>query len=149
MKKAFEHRSLGFYLSLAAGAVALLGCILYIILDGADKTFALSGLVLALTGSLSTALAVFTRLNFAPFLPTALYAAAFGAVLRAAVPSLSDVWNKVNFIGGNAAMGISFAGVFFLCATLGTVACFIGTTKQESEAMCTERRPVHEKKHSL
>ena len=53
---------------------------------------------------------MFTRLKFAAFVPTAFYAAAFGVVLRVAVPSLSDVWNKVNFIGGNAAMGMAFAG---------------------------------------
>ena len=131
MKNAFKNRGLGFYMNLIAGAAALLGAILYIVLDGTDKTFTVVGFALALAGAGSTALAVFTRLKFAPFLPAAFYAAAFGAVLRVAVPSLSDVWNKVNFIGGNAAMGMAFAGVFFLCAVLGTVSCFAGSNGQD------------------
>ncbi len=130
MKKLVEKRGLGFYLSLVAAAVAIIGCALYIILDGSDKTFVPAGALLAFAGAISIALVLFTRLSFAPFVPTALYAAAFGVVLRAAVPSLSDVWNKVNFIGGNAAMGMAFAGVFFICAVLGTIACFVGTDSQ-------------------
>lgn len=129
MKKAFENRGAGFYFSLAAAAVALIGAILYVVLDGSDRTFTLVGFILALAGAASTALVVFSRLSFAPFVPTALYAAAFGVVLRVAVPSLSDVLNKVNFIGGNAAMGMAFAGVFFLCALLGMVSCFMGPVK--------------------
>lgn len=110
MKNIFQNRGPGFYLSLIAGAAALLGAVLYLILDGGDKTFTPVGFGLALAGAASTALVVFTRLKFAPFIPSALYAAAFGVVLRVAVPSLSDVWNKVNFIGGNAAMGMGFPG---------------------------------------
>lgn len=131
MKNVFKNRGLGFYMNLIAGAAALLGAILYIVLDGTDKTFTVIGFALALAGAGSTALTVFTRLKFAPFVPTAFYAAAFGVVLRVAVPSLSDVWNKVNFIGGNAAMGMAFAGVFFLCAVLGVVSCFAGSNGQD------------------
>ena len=127
MKNVFKNRGLGFYMNLIAGAAALLGAILYIVLDGTDKTFTVVGFALALAGAGSTALVLFTRLKFAPFVPTAFYAAAFGVVLRVAVPSLSDVWNKVNFIGGNAAMGMAFAGVFSLCAVLGAVSCFAGS----------------------
>ncbi len=126
MKNIFQNRGPGFYLSLIAGAAALLGAVLYLILDGGDKTFTPVGFGLALAGAASTALVVFTRLKFAPFIPSALYAAAFGVVLRVAVPSLSDVWNKVNFIGGNAAMGTGFAGAFLLCAVLGAASCFAG-----------------------
>lgn len=131
MKNVFKNRGLGFYMNLIAGAAALLGAILYIVLDGTDKTFTVIGFALALAGAGSTALTMFTRLKFATFVPTAFYAAAFGVVLRVAVPSLSDVWNKVNFIGGNAAMGMTFAGVFFLCAVLGVVSCFVGSNGQD------------------
>lgn len=131
MKNVFKNRGLDFYMNLIAGAAALLGAILYIVLDGTDKTFTVVGFALALAGVGSTALVLFTRLKFAPFVPTAFYAAAFGVVLRVAVPSLSDVWNKVNFIGGNAAMGMAFAGVFFLCAVLGAVSCFAGSNGQD------------------
>ena len=131
MKNVFKNRGLGFYMNLIAGATALLGAVLYIVLDGTDKTFTFIGFALALAGAGSAALTVVTRREFAAFVPTAFYAAAFGVVLRVAVPSLSDVWNKVNFIGGNAAMGMAFAGVFFLCAVLGVVSCFVGSNGQD------------------
>ena len=119
MKKPLEGRNIGFYLLLAAALAALAGAILYLVLDGEDRTFALPAFILALAGAVST-----------PLLPTALYAASAALVLRVALPSLSDVWNKVNFIGGNAALGMTFAGVFLFCALLGVAVCFMGTEKR-------------------
>lgn len=116
MKKSFADRNFGFYILLAAAFVALAGAILYLVLDGGDRTFTILGFLLALAGAVSTILAVLTRLKFAPLVPTAFYAAASAFVLRLALPSLSDLWNKVNFIGGNA--------------VLGTVSCFTGTEKR-------------------
>ena len=130
MKKSFADRNFGFYILLAAAFVALAGAILYLALDGGDRTFTILGFLLALAGAVSTILAVLTRLKFAPLVPTAFYAAASAFVLRLALPSLSDLWNKVNFIGGNAVLGMTFAGVFLLCAVLGTVSCFAGTEKR-------------------
>lgn len=112
---------------LIAGVLALVGSILYISLDGADRTFHLVGFLIALAGAVCTALPLLTRLKFAPILPTACYCVSFGFVLRVAIPSLSDVWNHVNFIGGNAALGMTFAGVYLVCAVLGCVSCFLGT----------------------
>ena len=129
MKKTFENRTPGFYLSLAAAVIGLIGSVLYVVLDGSDRTFTVLGFSLALAGVVSTVLVVFTRLKFAVILPAALYAAAFGVVLRVAVPSLSDVWNKVNFIGGNAVMGCAFAGVFLLCSVFGCFSCFLGVSR--------------------
>ena len=123
----------GRILLLAAAAIALIGCILYPVLDGADRTFSLLGLLLAALGAASTLLALLSDLGFAPILPTALYAAAFGVVLRVAIPSLSDVWNHVNFIGGNAALGMTFAGVYLLAALLGVIACFVGTPGEKTK----------------
>lgn len=51
-------------------------------------------------------------------------------MLRVAVPSLSDVWNHVNFIGGNAFLGMTFAGVYLVAAILGVIVCFTGITKE-------------------
>ena len=111
---------------LLACTVSLIGSILYFALDGSDRTFHLIGFVLGLAGALSTAIGLFTDLKFSPLVPTALYCAAFSLVLRVAVPSLSDVLNHVNFIGGNAFLGMTFAGVYFAAAILGVVSCFAG-----------------------
>jgi len=113
---------------LCAALAAVVGSGLYLLLDGSDKTFTWFGFAFALAGAVSTVLC-FTRFKLAPFVTTALYCTAFGLVLRVAVPSLSDVWNKVNFIGGNAAMGMAFSGVYLVCAILAVTACFAGTDK--------------------
>lgn len=119
--------NIGKLTAMAAGILALVGSILYISLDGGDRTFHMAGFLLALLGVACTAVPVLTRLKFAPILPTACYCIAFGLVLRVAIPSLSDVWNHVNFIGGNAVLGMVFTGVYLLCAVLGCVSCFLGT----------------------
>ena len=66
MKKSFADRNFGFYILLAAAFVALAGAILYLALDGGDRTFTILGFLLALAGAVSTILAVLTRLKFAP-----------------------------------------------------------------------------------
>lgn len=130
MKNKIADRGVGFWISIAAGIISLLGSILYLVLDGADKTFTPLGFGLALGGAVATVL-VLTRFRIAPLISSVLYAAAFGVTLRVALPSLSDVWNKVNFIGGNATSGMTFSAVYLLCGLLSCVACFMGQTKSE------------------
>lgn len=115
---------------LAAAALALVGSVLYLILDNGDRTFSWLGFGLALGGVALTALPLFLDPAVLPILPAAAYAAAFGIVLRAALPSLSDVWNGVNFIGGNAALGMIFSGVYLAAAILACIACFTGTAAE-------------------
>ena len=114
---------------LIAAAIALLGSVLYLLLDRGDRTFSWLAFGLALGGAAITLLPLKTGLAFAPILPTALYAAAFGLVLRVALPSLSDVWNGVNFIGGNAVLGMTFAAVYLIAAVAAVIACFAGTNE--------------------
>jgi len=130
VKKCFENRNAGFWLSLAAAASALIVTGVYFAVDLGDKTLSVPGMILALAGVVSTALVIFTRWKLAPLLPAALYSAAFALVLRVALPSLSDVWNKVNFIGGNAAVGMAAAAAYLACALMAVVVCFLGTEKQ-------------------
>ena len=98
---------------------------------GISATLTWIGFGLALLGALSAVIS-FTQFQLAPFAPAVLYAAAFGFVLRVAIPSLSDVWNKVNFIGGNAVMGITFSCVYLVCALLAVWACFVGTDRKKN-----------------
>lgn len=135
MKNWFDNRSLGFWVSLLTAALALIGAILYLVLDGADaeRTFSLIGFIIVLVGVVSELLVVMTRLKFAAMIPTFCYIAGFSIVLRCTVPSVSDVLNGVNFIGGNATMGVIFSVVFFVCSVLGCVSCFLGQVKEEVE----------------
>lgn len=56
----------GRLLLLIAGAVALVGSILYLVLDGTDRTFHLLGFILGLAGAVSTVLALFTDFKASP-----------------------------------------------------------------------------------
>ena len=121
----------GRVLLIVAALIAVIGAGLYVLLDGTDKTFTWLGFGLALLGAFSTVIS-FTQFQLAPFAPAVLYAAAFGFVLRVAIPSLSNVWNKVNFVGGNAVMGITFSCVYLVCALLAVWACFVGTDRKKN-----------------
>ena len=133
MKKLFENRQAGFWISLAAAVLALASGILYIILDGTDRTFSLVCLILMLCGAALTVLIIRNRFSLAALFTSCCYSAGFALALRQTLPSVSDVWNKVNFIGGNALMGSIFSGVFLLCAVLSVVACFSGTDRRGNE----------------
>ncbi len=122
--------TIGRVLLLIAGAVALSGSVLYLVFDGTDRTFHTFGFILGIVGAASTAIALFTDAEVSPLVPAVLYAAACALVLRVAVPSLSDVWNHVNFIGGNAFLGMTFAGVYLTAAILGVIVCFAGITRK-------------------
>ena len=133
MKKLFENRQAGFWISLATAVLALASGILYIILDGTDRTFSLVCLILMLCGAAVTVLIIWNRFSLASLVTSFCYSIGFAFALRQTLPSVSDVWNKVNFIGGNALMGSIFSGVFLLCAVLSVVACFSGTDRRGNE----------------
>lgn len=129
IKEGFKNRSLGFYLALGTACLALVSAVLYIALDFSDKTFTLFGFIFALIGALSFILLFFIRKDYLTFVPTVLYSVAFAFVLRYTLPSLSDVWNGVNFIGGNAFLGLAFSIAFLLTALISIVTSFIGVNK--------------------
>jgi hypothetical protein len=129
IKGMLKDRKVGFYISLVGCAIALIGSILYIALDIGDKTFSIYAFILGLISALSFALVLFIRNDILEVVPTILASGAFAFALRAALPSLSDVWNGVNFIGGNAALGVTFTAIYLVSAALGVVSSFMGQNK--------------------
>lgn len=125
LRSAFKNRTVGFYIGLTAAVIALVGAILYIAIDASDRTFSLIAFILMLVGVAAELLVVFTDLPFMPVVSAGLYIAGFSLTLNAALPSVSDVWNGVNFIGGNATLGIIFSVTFLVCALAGIVSCFL------------------------
>ena len=118
------------WLLIAAGALAVVGSVCYILLDRKDITFSWYAVGFALMGAISTwAVCRFDK-EFLLLITSGLYSVAFGFALRVAIPSLSDIWNHVNFIGGNALMGSVFSGIYLVCALLGVIACFQGKAQE-------------------
>lgn len=131
-KNAFKDRTVGFYVTLSAAIIAFIGTLLYLITDGTDRTFSLGAFLFLLIGAISVALTVFTDLKFAPVIPSVLYTAGLAMCLRVVLPSLSDVWNGVHFIGGNAVLGTIFAAIFLVADVCSITACFMEQRKFES-----------------
>lgn len=129
MKRFFENRTVGFWIGLVGACLSIVSAILWLVLDGADRTFDMLGFILMLVGGLSFALVIFTKFEFAPILPALCMVVGFALAINVDLPSLSDVWNGVNFIGGNAVLGTTFSAIFLVCAILETVCCFMKESK--------------------
>ena len=121
----FKDRTLAYYLGFAAALFAIISSVLLMALDGGDKTCSVSAFVLMLVGGFTFVGTMFLNSELLPFIPVVLYIAGFACELDATLPSLSDVWNGVNFIGGNAYMGLAFTCIFALCAIMGIVSNFM------------------------
>ena len=130
-EKWFKGRAIGFYVAMAVALLAFVVDLVYVIVDHADsdRTFSWVGFALVLVAVFSNAVTVFMPLPFAPFIPSVLYSVSFGVILKACLPSISDIWNGVNFIGGNGELGIVFSALFGVIAIAGIVTCFLDTKK--------------------
>ena len=138
VKNAFKNRTVGFYIGLAAAVIALIGAILFVAIDGDDRTFTATGFALMLAGAVVEAVVIFADLKIVPLISTGLYIGGFALTINAALPSLSDVWNGVTFIGGNATLGVIFSATFLICAVAGIVACFMNERRKTDDAAPAE-----------
>lgn len=132
LRQIFAGRKVGFYISLASALLILIFDILYIALDYGDKTFSVLTFALMLCGSIITIVYCFIgrgMLDFMPAVSCILYGFGFGQHLILALESLSDVWNQVNFVGGNAQMGAVFTALFFVPVAAAVVAAFMNEDK--------------------
>ncbi len=131
LERFFKDRSIGFYVAMGIALVALVADIVYVIVDheDSDRTFTWVGFALVLVAVFSNAVTIFTPLPFAPIIPSVLYSVSFGVILKACLPSISDIWNGVNFIGGNGELGIVFSAIFGVVAIAGVVTCFLDMKK--------------------
>lgn len=128
-KNPFKDRTIGFWIGLGAAALAIVSSILFIALDYGDKSFSVQAFALMLVGGLTYAAVMFTNFKTVALIPAIFYVIGFGYSLDYTLPPLSDVWNGVNFIGGNAFMGLAFCIIFLICTILGIVTNFMNTKK--------------------
>lgn len=130
----FKGRSAGFYMGFAAAVLILAFDIAYIASDYGDRTFSVLTFVLMLAGSVLMMIYSFLNIKILDFIPAVsciLYGVGFGQHLILALESLSDVWNEVNFVGGNATLGAVFMGLFFVPMVVAVVAAFMREERVE------------------
>ena len=124
----FAGRRAGFYVSLVSAVLILAIDVAYIASDYGDRTFSPVTFALMLVGALLTIAYCITGFKFLDFIPAVsciVYGFAFGQHLILALESLSDVWNQVNFVGGNATLGAVFAGLFLVPVVAAAVGAFM------------------------
>ena len=126
----FKERTVGYYIGFAAAVLAVLGAVVYAIVDFGDKSFSLAAFVIMLVGGLSFAGVMLVNIPPLAIIPAIMYVLGFALALNAALPPLSDVWNGVNFIGGNAYAGLAFTIIFAVSAITGIVAAFMNQGKK-------------------
>lgn len=122
VKEFFKGRTVGFWLYFGSAAMMLIADILFVILDSGDRTFSLITFFAVLAGAAVAIAGAFLKLDFLPMITAALYGVGLGMHLYLGLPTLSDVLNEVNFVGGNPTMVIVFGILFFI----GLVACIVG-----------------------
>lgn len=126
-----KYRSKGFYLELIAGGIGLLLSVYYGVQSRIDGAFDLLFLLLSLGGVLAVLLHCFFRLDFLTLLAGVCFGVAFGVMVHDMLPTLSDVWNNVTFIGGNLQAYLLYTIGSFVAALLSVLSCFMGTEKEQ------------------
>lgn len=133
VQKYVKNKTVGFWLGLGAAVALLLTDILFIALDFGDNTFSIVTFALILVGAAIEIAYFFLDFKFLDFLPLAAclcFGVAIGQHWQLGLETLSDVWNGVNFIGGNYRMAVGFGIVFVLGTITAIVSCFLGQRKE-------------------
>lgn len=129
-------RTIGFYLALGAAVLFLISDIIFVAVDAGDRTFSYVTFALILVGAAIEIVSVFFDYKFLDFLPVvscACYGVAFGMHLYLGLPTLSDRWNGVNFVGGNGDAVITFAILFGIGLVAALAACFMKRRRSVEE----------------
>ena len=127
----FRGRKASFFVELAAAVIALAGIVYYAVQSNADDCFDLLYMVLMCCGVIAVAAHALLRFEF--LLPAAgvLFGGGLGVMVYDMLPTMSDVWNGVHFIGGNLTAYIVYTAVSFVVVAAVICCCFIGTEKAE------------------
>jgi hypothetical protein len=127
----FKDRTPGFWIGFMAACFMLIADIAFIIFDYGDRTFSFVTFGLIIAGVAAELLVVAKSYYWAPLLSSVCFGVALSMHLYLGFPTLSDVVNGVNFIGGNPQAVIIF-GVAFLIGTVASlVSCFMNQSKSE------------------
>jgi len=126
----FKDRTLGFWIGFLAASLMLVANIVFIIVNHGDRTFSFITFGLIIVGVLGELLVLLKNYFFAPILPAVSFGVALSMHFYLGFPTLSDVVNGVNFIGGNPQAVI----VFGIAFAIGTIAALISSFMKQSRS---------------
>ena len=134
MKNFLQNRKLGFWLTLCAACVALIGAVAYLIAYAMtadpvtgewDRVFKWAVFALMAGGAVVSLAGEWLRLRIVPIFATAAYGVALAMHLVETAYPLADVLTKVPFFGGNPTLAITFAVLFAIAAVAEVAAAFM------------------------
>lgn len=137
----FKDRTIGFWIGFMAACFMLVADVAFIIYDYGDRTFSFITFSLIVLGVLGEGLVVLKNYSFAPLIPSICFGVALSMHFYLGFPTLSDVVNGVNFIGGNPQAVLIF-GIAFVLGTIATlISCFMKQTKSEGQINTVKKLP--------
>ena len=133
IKELLAKKSVVQYILYAVSLAGIVADILFPIVDGSDQTFTQGCFLFVLIGSCLGLLDFFFDYGGLCAWGAALcYIVGCGFHLSEALPSVSDLWNGVNFIGGNQEAAIAFGICFLAIALILTVLNFFARKKKDA-----------------
>lgn len=125
-----NKKSLSQKIALGTAIVLLIADIAFFIFDGGDRTFSYVTFFAGLGGAVFLVMHFLfsTKLDFIPLIASALLGIALGMHLFLGLPTLSDIVNGVNFVGGNSSAVVVFGSIFLVANISSVFICFM---KQE------------------
>ena len=137
MKELFKNRTLGFYLGLAGGFIALVTSIIYLVYALRVGLFVAWIFVFLLLGALSSLIVVFKDFSFAPLIPAIFYGLALGIHANDRVLMVAYMAKGVYGMGETGAILSVVITIFvltFISIILACVSCFFNQRKKENAA---------------
>ena len=121
-----KNKSLAQKLGLLTACALLIADVVFLATDLGDHTFSFVTFGAVLLGAVLLGASFFLprRLDFLPLLAAAALGVGLGMHLFLGLPTLSDLWNGVNFVGGNSTAVFVFGAIYLAGTILSVVLCF-------------------------
>lgn len=151
-KKAFQDRTVGFYLSLASAALLLIAAIFYLIYSVSVALFVPGIFAVMLLGALSGLLVVFTDIPYISLLPTLLAALAFGLYLDERIEMFVLMASGVYGMSETGAILECVVAILILTALsflAGAISCFTLLRKSTAQADKAAHAAYRQEKRAL
>lgn len=140
VKEFFKGRTVGWYLMAATVVIAFVSLLFYAIHSpsnlktGGESAFDAVFLVFIIFGFAAAVADLILNIKYVDFLaPVAatFFGVAFGIMVADMLPTASDVWNKLTFIGGDFVGYLAYTILSGITAVAAIVATFLGTKNSD------------------
>ena len=120
-----KNKGIWDYISLASILPAIAMLIYYCMQSTADGCFEVSIVLLLAAGIVLELVYFFIKFDVLPMAASVAFGVALGLMLYYALPTFSDIWNNVNFIGGNAEAYFIYLGILAFTFIVAVGPCFL------------------------